>query len=96
MAVTRLLLDAGARTDVANDCGWAALMAASQQGHSEIVRLLLEAGANEDLANRDNFTSVMVAARNLLAQWYRVPFLGSKVPFSSNQHKKATGDMLRK
>ena len=49
--VVRLLLEAGADKDVADDDGATALMEAAYRGHVEVVRLLLEAGADKDMAS---------------------------------------------
>ena len=58
----RLLLEAGADKDFANNNGDTALMIASRDGHLEAVRLLLEAGANEDIADTDGDTALMIAS----------------------------------
>ena len=49
--IARLLLEAGADKDLADNSGETALMLSSVLGHAEIARLLLEAGAGKDLAN---------------------------------------------
>ena len=59
-----MLLDAGADRNLRDVCGETALMAASSEGHAEIVRLLLEAGADKDMkdgTSRSNLTALMLA-----------------------------------
>ena len=46
----RLLIEAGADLDKANNDGWTPLWIASQNGHLEVVRLLVEAGADMYMA----------------------------------------------
>ena len=49
--VMRLLLEAGADKDLANNQGTTALMMAEVKGQVEVLRLLLEAGADKSLAD---------------------------------------------
>ena len=51
LEVVRLLCEAGADKDKANQIGFTALMSASAFGHLEVARLLCEAGADKDKAN---------------------------------------------
>ena len=47
LEVVRLLVDAGADKDKADDDGRTPLWMASQNGHLEVVRVLVDAGAGE-------------------------------------------------
>ncbi len=58
----RLLLDAGADTNVANDAGETALMFAATAGNLDFVRLLLDAGADPNARSNEGFTVLMMAA----------------------------------
>ena len=62
--VVRLLLDAGAETNLAATDGYNALILASRKGHNEVVRLLLDAGADKNLAATDGYTALMAASHN--------------------------------
>ncbi|CAE7763969.1 kidins220b [Symbiodinium sp. CCMP2456] len=44
--VVQLLLEAGAKVNCANPCGWTALLSASKGSGAQVVQLLLEAGAD--------------------------------------------------
>ena len=63
LEVARLLLDAGADKDAANNrTGQTALMVATDWDRLEVVRLLLDAGADKDAANnRTGATALMIA-----------------------------------
>ena len=50
LQVVRLLCEAGADKDKANQDGDTALMIASADGRLEVARLLREAGADKDIA----------------------------------------------
>eukprot|EP00439_Symbiodinium_sp_Y106_P023600 s2265_g2.t2 len=60
--IVRLLLHAGADSNLANSLGATALTAASRTGHAEVVQLLLEANADKDLAHNDGFTALQLAS----------------------------------
>eukprot|EP00439_Symbiodinium_sp_Y106_P023855 s1984_g2.t3 len=60
--IVRLLLEAGADKDLADNDGYTPLISASSRGHVEIARLLLEAGANKDMATSDGATALMFAS----------------------------------
>ncbi|CAE7415636.1 ANKRD29, partial [Symbiodinium sp. KB8] len=62
--VTRLLLEANADKDKANQDGATPLFIAAQNGHLEVVRLLLQANADKDKALEDSVTPLYVAAQN--------------------------------
>ncbi|CAE7376770.1 unnamed protein product [Symbiodinium sp. CCMP2456] len=63
--VARLLLEAGAQTDLQrHNAGETALMDAAREGHSQVVQLLLEAGAQKDLRDFESSTALMYAAFN--------------------------------
>jgi hypothetical protein len=50
--------------DIEKASGWFPLMAASSNGHLEVVRYLLEQGANRDNATNDSMTPLLCAARS--------------------------------
>jgi len=61
--IAEMLLENGARADtVANDeSGWPAIIAASFNGHRDIVRLLLEHGADQNIRDTSGKTALMWA-----------------------------------
>ena len=60
--VARLLLEAGADTDLACEEGVTPLLMASVGGHVEAVRLLLEAGTDTDFSDNNGITALMGAS----------------------------------
>ena len=62
LEVVRLLCDAGADKDKADNSGCTALIWASTRGHLEVARLLCEAGADKDKAKQDGDTALMIAS----------------------------------
>jgi len=65
--IVRLLLDKGARINLANDLGWTSLMLAVEMGHSHLVRLLLSEGADINLMNDRDETALDIAVGSFLA-----------------------------
>ena len=63
LEVVRLLIEAGADKDKANDDGTTPLYVASINGHLEVVRLLVEKGADKDKANNRGVTPLQIARR---------------------------------
>ncbi|CAE7927296.1 unnamed protein product, partial [Symbiodinium sp. KB8] len=70
--VARLLLEAGAQTDLHRHWGETALMDAAGGGHSQVVQLLLEAGAQKDLRDLESSTALRYAAFNGRAEVVRL------------------------
>ena len=64
LEVARLLCEAGADKDKAQQDGWAPLILASENGHLEVARLLCEAGADRDKARQDGATALILASSN--------------------------------
>ncbi|CAK9040607.1 unnamed protein product [Durusdinium trenchii] len=64
LEVVRLLLEAGADKNAANQDGATALIKAAANGHLEVVRVLLEAGADKIAAKQDGAAALMIAAQN--------------------------------
>ena len=62
LEVARLLCEAGADKDKADQHGATALMQASLLAHVEVARLLCEAGADKDKADQDGATVLMLAS----------------------------------
>jgi ankyrin repeat protein len=62
--VVRLLMDAGALINQANNEGVTPLSVASEIGHVEVVRLLIDAGALINQADEDGATSLFMASLN--------------------------------
>ena len=60
--IVRLLLGAGADTNLRDSSGTTALFRASRAGHAEVARLLLEAGANQNLRDEGGMTALMCAS----------------------------------
>ncbi|MDH4161857.1 MAG: ankyrin repeat domain-containing protein [Nitrospirota bacterium] len=61
--IARLLLDAGANTDIGNLHGITPLMYSARYGNVDVCRILLEYGANPDLQDVYGWTALMVSAR---------------------------------
>ncbi|MGB3535723.1 MAG: ankyrin repeat domain-containing protein [Microcoleaceae cyanobacterium] len=61
--VIKLLIEAGADINAKTDCGWTALMAASNAGSIESVKLLIEAGADINAKNQFGHTSLSLAQK---------------------------------
>ena len=57
LEVARLLCEAGADKEKADETGATALMTASVKGHLEVVRLLCKVGADKDKANETGATA---------------------------------------
>ena len=64
LEVARLLCEAGADKDKAEQGGASAFMAASEDGHLEVARLLCEAGADKDKARQDGATALILASEH--------------------------------
>ena len=80
-----LLMEAGAKTDVADHIDCAALMGASCQGYVEVVRLLLEAGTR-DVPNNGGYTALMAAS-------YQGHLEIARLLVEAGSDKDATNDM---
>src|SRR3989339_367698 len=65
--IVRLLLDKGARINLANDLGWTSLMLAVEMGHSHLVRLLLSEGADINLMNDRDESALDIAVGSFLS-----------------------------
>jgi ankyrin repeat protein len=63
VAIVRMLLDAGATVDLANDYGQTALHYAVAAGHTEIVKILLEAGADPQAVMKDGMSASQLAEK---------------------------------
>ncbi|MCI0671053.1 MAG: ankyrin repeat domain-containing protein [Myxococcaceae bacterium] len=61
LAVTELLLAAGALPDARQQGGWTPLHSAAQQGRVDLVRALLAAGADPRLTNDEGVTAAQLA-----------------------------------
>ncbi|HCB64246.1 MAG TPA: hypothetical protein DEP20_02615, partial [Fusobacteria bacterium] len=57
-----LLIEKGAKVNLANKDGWAALMLAALNGYEEICKMLIEKGAEVGVAKEDGYTALMLAA----------------------------------
>lgn len=68
LTITDLLIRSGARTDVANDLGFAPLHLACTNRSAPIVDRLLEAGANANAASLNGETALMTCSRSGEAQ----------------------------
>ena len=66
-AVVKLLLEAGADKDAANNLGITALHSAAESGHIEVVKLLLAAGADKDKADSEERTALHRTIRKIAA-----------------------------
>jgi ankyrin repeat protein len=65
-AITRLLLERGARVDAVSPVksgAYTPLMMAAREGHDSTALLLLEHGANPKLTNSEGLTAVQLAER---------------------------------
>lgn len=62
--IARLLLEAGAAPNTADEEGNSPLIVAAWYGNAEAVRLLLARGANRNAANSQGFTALGAARRN--------------------------------
>ena len=60
--IVRLLLAAGADTELVEITGCTALIAASNAGHVEVVSLLLDAGADKDVVDKRGMTALIMAS----------------------------------
>jgi len=59
--IVKLLLEASAQVNFADECGWTALMNATLNGHAQVVQLLLEARAQTHPLNAWGQTAIDVA-----------------------------------
>src|SRR5205823_4768231 len=59
--IARLLIDKGARVDVADKSGGTALMYAADRGKAEFVRLLLAKGADVNARDKSGATALKAA-----------------------------------
>lgn len=62
--VVKLLLDRGAKPDLASTTGYTPLMAAAQTRNTALIRLLLLRGANANKSTPQGLTPLMIAAGN--------------------------------
>jgi hypothetical protein len=62
-AIVRMLLDAGARVDIANDYGQTALHYAIAAKHTEIVKILLNLSANPNATMKNGMTALQLAEK---------------------------------
>ena len=62
LEVVRLLCEAGADKDKADEGGFTPLFAASLEGHLEVVRLLCEVGADKDKADQGGSTPLFTVS----------------------------------
>ena len=60
--IVRLLLDAGANTDLGNALGITPLMYGARYGNIEVCRIMIEYGANPDLQDVYGMTALMISA----------------------------------
>ncbi|OON15668.1 ankyrin repeat protein, partial [Opisthorchis viverrini] len=60
--IVDLLLNRGAKVDLAGSDGRSALRAAAWAGHEEIVQRLLDAGANVDIQDAEGRSPLIAAA----------------------------------
>ncbi len=56
------MIEKGAKVNLANKDGWAALMLAALNGYEEICKMLIEKGAEVGVAKEDGYTALMLAA----------------------------------
>ena len=66
--IVQILLQAKAKLDIQNECGFTALLLAAMKGYSEIVQHLLESGANPNISSRDGRTPLYAAVYDLSLQ----------------------------
>ena len=62
-AVARLLVERGAKVNVAQRHGWMPLHSAAQNGHAQLVNALLAAGADANATNDDGVTAADLARK---------------------------------
>ena len=63
LEIVKMLLAAGAKTDIQNSFGETALMLASKRGYTDIVKALLKAGADFNIKNKCGGTAETMARR---------------------------------
>ena len=63
LALMKVLLDAGAQTDLQNTAGHTPLHLASMMGDQDMVEVLLEAGADVFIVDYDNRAPIFMAAQ---------------------------------
>lgn len=68
VAVSGLLLDAGAAIDRRDDRGRTALMIAAERGHRQMVAFLLERGANPAARDKAGLSAADLAATDAIRQ----------------------------
>lgn len=61
-ATVQLLLNHGAKLDLADNRGRTALMIAAERNHPEIVKLLLDAGADSEMTDNEGKSALLLAA----------------------------------
>ena len=66
LATARLLIERGAKFDIADNRGKTALMIAAERNHPEIVELLLKAGANPMSQDKQGKTAAQLAASDAI------------------------------
>ena len=64
LEIIRLLLEAGAAVEDANEAGEKPLKLAATHGNAAVVKMLLEAGAEVESANAQNVTALMMAVES--------------------------------
>ncbi|KAL3595715.1 hypothetical protein FPOAC2_10070 [Fusarium poae] len=80
LAITELLLKAGADVEVANSFGATPLIAAANNNHAAAIEMLVAAGANIEARMRDGFTPIMSAAKqNAVAALQTLHRLGANL-----------------
>lgn len=62
--IVRILLEAGADANLADEDGVTPLTVAAQNGHFEVVKILLKAGADVNLASKHGVSPLLLAAQN--------------------------------
>jgi len=89
----RLLLWAGADTNIQTWNGWTALMYASRYGYIKCVRLLLDSGANPNLKNRYGETALMYASINHHIECIELLLKAGANPLFKNEDNKTAYDL---